>query len=91
MSGKLLLGKPHSSGHVALGRSDGVGRSPTGRLNFEDIRFNLGGTIERTLDLLGKRAKEKKVELILNYESDVPTRLIGDPNRIPQAVRVAEE
>ncbi len=54
-----------------------------GKLEFETIEFNLGDTIEETIQLL---AKEKRLEMIHRIAPEVPTQLLGDPGRLRQII-----
>ncbi|HET6407460.1 MAG TPA: response regulator, partial [Chthoniobacteraceae bacterium] len=58
----------------------------SGMMVFEDIDFDLPGTIEGSVDVLAERAATKKVELITLVHSDVPPALRGDPGRLRQVV-----
>ncbi len=55
-----------------------------GKLDLESIDFDLGATIEASLDLLAERAANKNLELTGLIFPDVPTNLRGDPGRMRQ-------
>jgi signal transduction histidine kinase len=57
-----------------------------GKLNFENIDFDLPCLIEGTTDLLEQLAQTKTIEMISLVESNVPTRLRGDPGRLRQVI-----
>ncbi len=57
-----------------------------GKMELETIDFNLRVTLENATDTLALKAYEKGVELACHIRPDVPTALIGDPNRLRQAV-----
>jgi signal transduction histidine kinase/CheY-like chemotaxis protein len=57
-----------------------------GKLNIEPLPFDLRVAVEEAADLLGTRAWEKGVELVVRYAPDAPSRLIGDPGRIRQVL-----
>jgi Amt family ammonium transporter len=57
-----------------------------GMMVFEDIDFDLPGTMEGSVDVLGERAATKNVELITLVHSDVPHSLRGDPGRLRQVL-----
>lgn len=57
-----------------------------GKLELETITFDLQQTLEPTLQLLSFRAREKEINLYWEIPSDLPTPLVGDPNRIVQVV-----
>ena len=55
-----------------------------GFLELERIEFELVELVERTLDLMGSRARAKGLALTWGIEPDVPVRVTGDPNRLRQ-------
>ena len=57
-----------------------------GKLNIEPLPFDLRVAVEEAADLLGARASEKGVELVVRYAPNAPARLIGDPGRIRQVL-----
>jgi len=58
----------------------------SGKLDFEAIDFNLRDTVSDTLDLLGLRAEQKGLELICNFDPQVPDFVAGDPGRLRQVI-----
>jgi len=57
-----------------------------GRLELEDIPFDLRTVVEATLDTLAAKAHGKGIELACRIPPDVPTALIGDPERLRQVL-----
>jgi signal transduction histidine kinase/CheY-like chemotaxis protein len=55
-----------------------------GRLDLENIDFDLGEVIERTTDGLALRAHSKGLELVCHIHPEVPINLVGDPVRLQQ-------
>jgi PAS domain S-box-containing protein len=55
-----------------------------GRLVLEPIAFDLEMAVHEVVQLLAPRAADKGLELILDYGSDCPRRLVGDAGRIRQ-------
>jgi len=55
-----------------------------GRLEMENLDFNLRYTIEEVLDLVRERAKAKNINLRMVYPRDIPDGINGDPTRIRQ-------
>ncbi|MEO6758652.1 MAG: response regulator [Saprospiraceae bacterium] len=55
-----------------------------GKLAIETISFDLESAVEATSTILMPLASAKRLELIVDYPSDIPTRFIGDPGRIKQ-------
>ena len=55
-------------------------------LRFDNVPFNLHGTIERCVDLFAHPAHRKGLELALLIEEDVPRWATGDPHRLRQVL-----
>jgi signal transduction histidine kinase/CheY-like chemotaxis protein len=55
-----------------------------GRLDLEQHAFNLRVCVEESLDLVANRAEEKELELVYNYDPNLPDYFIGDTARIRQ-------
>ena len=58
----------------------------SGRLELEQQPFDLRSCIEDSLDLLGPRAAEKKIDLGYQMEDNVPTSVVGDVTRLRQVL-----
>jgi signal transduction histidine kinase/DNA-binding response OmpR family regulator len=58
----------------------------SGHLELESIEFDLSDLIDKAIEILALRANEKGLELACHLFSDVPCRLIGDPNRLHQII-----
>jgi signal transduction histidine kinase/CheY-like chemotaxis protein len=57
-----------------------------GKLTVDVIPFDLGDCLATTVKLLATRAHLKGLELAYDIRPDVPTALVGDPNRLRQIV-----
>ncbi|HLX43831.1 MAG TPA: histidine kinase dimerization/phospho-acceptor domain-containing protein, partial [Bryobacteraceae bacterium] len=57
-----------------------------GKLEIEAFPFDLRLLIEEVLEMLAHKAEEKDLDLILEYPTTTPDRLIGDAGRIRQVV-----
>jgi signal transduction histidine kinase/CheY-like chemotaxis protein len=57
-----------------------------GKLDLDPVPFNLGDVLEGTAKALALRAHAKNLELICEFEPDVPEFVVGDPFRIRQVV-----
>ncbi|MDT9000795.1 response regulator [Paucibacter sp. APW11] len=57
-----------------------------GRLALEATEFALEQVFERVIAVVGLRAQEKGLELLLDIADDVPPRLVGDPLRLGQVL-----
>ena len=55
-----------------------------GKLTFEILDFDLVETVESTLEMLAERAHSKGIELADTIQTDMSTRLRGDPGRLRQ-------
>jgi len=63
-----------------------ISKIEAGKLEFENIDFNLRETIEACGDLFAMKFKEKGLELIYYFEKNLPVLLQGDPGRLRQIV-----
>jgi len=57
-----------------------------GRLEFEEVEFDLRDQLGDTIKALGHRAHRKGLELVCHVEPAVSTIVRGDPNRVRQVV-----
>ncbi len=57
-----------------------------GKLELEEIDFDLRVVVEETIGVLAHQAGEKEVELSFSLDEDVPTALRGDPGRLRQVL-----
>lgn len=53
-----------------------------GYLDLEEVGFDLNDVVQRAAELVALRAGEKELELVCYLKPDVPTALVGDPNRL---------
>ncbi|MCX5833586.1 MAG: response regulator, partial [Deltaproteobacteria bacterium] len=56
------------------------------KMALEQIPFDLRTTVEGVAELLSLKAREKGLELSVQYAQDAPRRVIGDPGRIRQVL-----
>ena len=63
-----------------------ISKIEAGKLEFENIDFNLRETIEACGDLFAMKFKEKGLELIYFFENNIPVFLQGDPGRLRQII-----
>lgn len=56
----------------------------SGKMELEERNFSLRSCIEDTLDLLGKRARDKELDLFYFLEPEVPEYIAGDVVRLGQ-------
>ncbi|CAN5725684.1 hypothetical protein BH11PSE12_BH11PSE12_17560 [soil metagenome] len=57
-----------------------------GRLTIEKIEFSLEQMLNATMKPLAMRAQYKNVELLLQFDANVPRQVIGDPGRLRQII-----
>jgi CheY-like chemotaxis protein len=57
-----------------------------GKMELESQPFDLRGCIEETLDLLASRAFEKQLELVYEVDSQIPSQVLGDNQRLRQVL-----
>ena len=55
-----------------------------GKLTIEPLPFDLRIAVEEVADILGPRAAEKGLEMVVQYTADTPQRVVGDPGRVRQ-------
>jgi len=55
-----------------------------GRLELETVDFHLDDVLDHLTNLVGLKAEEKGLELLLDVDPTVPTHLRGDPLRLGQ-------
>jgi PAS domain S-box-containing protein len=57
-----------------------------GKLELETVDFDLRTTIEGVADTLAHRAHEKKLEMAMSIDDNVPSLVRGDPGRLRQVL-----
>jgi signal transduction histidine kinase/CheY-like chemotaxis protein len=57
-----------------------------GKLEIENIEFNLRDKLTDTIKALGVSAQQKGLELICDIAADVPAEVAGDPGRLRQII-----
>ncbi len=55
-----------------------------GKLDIENVDFHLQNVLDNITNLIGLRASERELELLIHIDRDVPTNLVGDPLRLGQ-------
>ena len=56
------------------------------RVELESIAFDLGGLLERVIEMMVSRARDRGLQLPLEVSPGVPAWLVGDPNRLRQVL-----
>ena len=57
-----------------------------GRLELESVPMSLRAVVEGVADLLSTRARERRLDLIIDIDPDLPDARIGDPVRLRQVL-----
>ncbi len=57
-----------------------------GKLDMESREFTLAAVLDKVTAVVGVKAHEKGLELLLNTAADVPPALVGDPLRLEQVL-----
>ena len=84
-----LAGTVLQSGESLLGILNDIldfSKLESGRVDLEDIDFDLHAQIEAAISLLGPRAVEKGIALRRQIDAGLPRYLRGDPNRLRQVL-----
>ncbi len=55
-----------------------------GKLEIESTDFDLDGVLGNLSNMMGVKAEEKEIEVLISKEKGTPTNLIGDPLRLGQ-------
>lgn len=58
----------------------------SGKLELENIMFDLRDTIEEAIDTLAIQATEKGLDISYVFGKDIPGSLLGDPTRLRQVI-----
>ena len=58
----------------------------SGKMTFEKIPFNLADSVSTTLKLFEPKTQELNVELVTEYDTDIPKFIVGDPLRLRQII-----
>ena len=83
------LGKTRIAAETLLGILNDIldfSKIEAGKLDIEHQEFSLEELLDRVTSVIGLRASEKGLELLLETAQDVPARLIGDPLRLSQVL-----
>ncbi|HVE67962.1 MAG TPA: response regulator [Solirubrobacteraceae bacterium] len=78
-----------SSGDALLTIIDDIldfSKVEAGRVEIEEIEFDLRETVEAVMDLLAGSAYAKGLEVVVAVDDDVPAVLKGDPGRVRQVL-----
>jgi PAS domain S-box-containing protein len=79
----------HSSGDSLLGLINDIldySKIESGRLDLEQMPFDLRDCVETALDVLSVRASDKNIDLVYWIEEDVPAAIVSDITRLRQVI-----
>ncbi len=77
----------HESGNHLLQLINDVldfSKLDAGKLELEEVAFDLPGTVSGAMELMASQAREKGLTLALDVERTVPRMVTGDPGRLRQ-------
>lgn len=57
-----------------------------GKLDIEEVEFDLYNLVDSCSEVLQVRAEDKRIQLLVSIQGNIPQFLIGDPNRIRQII-----
>ncbi|NBX59199.1 MAG: hybrid sensor histidine kinase/response regulator [Opitutaceae bacterium] len=83
------LEKVHKSAENLLGIVNDVldfSKIEAGMLAIEKVDFQLEDSTDALINLVGQRCEEKGLELLFDFQPDLPTALVGDPLRLGQVL-----
>jgi len=87
---KDYLNKIEGSGKSLLGIINDIldfSKIEAGKLTMEEIAFDLhADVLENLTSVIGMKAAEQGLELLYDFDADLPTSLIGDPLRLGQVL-----
>ena len=63
-----------------------ISKIEAGKFSIEATDFELETTLANVVNLIGEKAAEKGLELVLDVANDVPVDVIGDPLRLGQVL-----
>ena len=78
-----------SSGNQLLGIINDIldfSKIEAGRMDLDEQPFDLRESIENALEIVRIKAVEKDLELACEIQNEVPSAIIGDPNRVSQVL-----
>ncbi|HEY9068156.1 MAG TPA: ATP-binding protein, partial [Burkholderiaceae bacterium] len=83
------IDKVHRSAELLLGILNDIldfSKIEAGKLSVERVPFELGEVTDHFSNLVGIKAEEKGLELLLDEPMNVPRALVGDPLRLGQVL-----
>ncbi|NRB40237.1 MAG: hypothetical protein HRU20_17520 [Pseudomonadales bacterium] len=84
---RMYMQKIQQSSDLLLGIINDIldfSKIESGKLELENIEFNLLKLLQQTTDIISVKLQEKNLELLIAYDNDIPEWLIGDPLHLSQ-------
>ncbi len=81
--------KVHTSAKLLLGIINDIldfSKIEAGKLDIESVEFSLNDLLGGLADLIGLKAEEKNLELLIVQSPELPDRFMGDPLRLHQVL-----
>jgi len=81
------INKIHSSADALLGIINDIldfSKVEAGKLTLEELPFNLNETIDHLVQIISHKSQEKRLELLVDLDPELPLDLIGDSLRLGQ-------
>ncbi|MCA9649890.1 MAG: response regulator [Myxococcales bacterium] len=63
-----------------------ISRIESGMLSLDERPFDLREIVEQVVQLMRASARDKQVEIVVDYPADVPSQLLGDSPRLRQVL-----
>ena len=63
-----------------------ISKIQSGKLNLENVPFDLREVVEQVGQILAVRAQGKDLEVLVRYPINLPSKYVGDPTRIRQVL-----
>lgn len=86
---KYYISNVHQSAERLLGILNDIldfSKIEAGKIELENVSFNLKENIDNVVNIVGMKAEEKNVSLLINIDMAVPETFIGDQMRLSQVL-----
>ncbi len=86
---KNYIQKIEKSAKILLGIINDIldfSKIEAGKLTLEKVEFNLYEIIDNIINLIGFKAYDKNLDIVVSYGKDVPAMFKGDPLRLTQII-----
>jgi len=86
---KNYISNVHQSAERLLGILNDIldfSKIEAGKIELENVSFNLKENIDNVVNIVGMKAEEKGISLLVNIDTEVPEAFIGDQMRLSQVL-----